>query len=178
MVAYYSDATAHDCWIWHDLEPSDSAYLSTAHLSVSCAQWIDGLFLSCAWSESPLWRAEKAILQHYVRATHSSPTSLCSFGMHWLIDQFVEERKNGMKKSTEQKKVIASNEAGTAVYQVPVKTLAETHNDRLPIDPQTGKPLAPMSHPGYYPGYSTLSQQAFWDEATRNLILHRVNNVP
>lgn len=83
-----------------------------------------------------------------------------------------------MKKSTEQKKVIASNEAGTAVYQVPVKTLAEMHNDRLPIDPQTGKPLAPMSHPGYYPGYSTLSQQAFWDEATRNLILHRVNDVP
>lgn len=83
-----------------------------------------------------------------------------------------------MKKDTEQKKIIASNEAGTEVYQVPVETLPETHNDRLPVDPQTGQPIAPTNQPGYYPGYSTLSQQAFWDEATRNLVLNRVNNVP
>lgn len=32
--------------------------------------------------------------------------------------------------------------------------------------------------PGYYPGYDILSQQAFWDEATRNVVLKRVTNIP
>jgi hypothetical protein len=49
---------------------------------------------------------------------------------------------------------------------------------RLPVDPQTGKPIRPMAQPGYYPGYSTLSQQAFWDEATRKVVLARVEQVP
>jgi hypothetical protein len=49
---------------------------------------------------------------------------------------------------------------------------------RLPVDPKTGQPIQPGDHPGYYPGFSTLSQQAFWDEATRNVVLDRVNNVP
>jgi hypothetical protein len=48
----------------------------------------------------------------------------------------------------------------------------------LPVDPQTGKPLPPKAQPGYYPGYSTLSQQAFWDEATRKVVLGRVEQVP
>jgi hypothetical protein len=48
----------------------------------------------------------------------------------------------------------------------------------LPVDPKTGRPLPPRAQPGYYPGYSTLSQQAYWDEATRNVVLNRVNNVP
>ncbi|HLX39614.1 MAG TPA: gluconate 2-dehydrogenase subunit 3 family protein [Ktedonobacteraceae bacterium] len=49
---------------------------------------------------------------------------------------------------------------------------------RLPVDPQTGQPMPPSDHPGYYPGFSTLSQQNFWDEATRRVVLDRVNNVP
>ncbi len=48
----------------------------------------------------------------------------------------------------------------------------------LPRNPVTGEPLSPTAHPGYYPGYSTLSQQKFWDEATRNLILMRVEQPP
>ena len=32
--------------------------------------------------------------------------------------------------------------------------------------------------PGYYPGYSTLSQKAYWDQTTRRTILQRVENVP
>jgi Gluconate 2-dehydrogenase subunit 3 len=32
--------------------------------------------------------------------------------------------------------------------------------------------------PGYYPGFSTLSQQEYWDEATRTCVLNRVENVP
>ena len=50
--------------------------------------------------------------------------------------------------------------------------------DRLPYDPTTGLTIEPMATPGYYPGYSTLSQQDFWDEATREVVLKRVNNPP
>lgn len=32
--------------------------------------------------------------------------------------------------------------------------------------------------PGYYPGYSTLSQKAYWDAATRQEIEKRVNDTP
>ena len=49
---------------------------------------------------------------------------------------------------------------------------------RQPINAKTGEPLAPRAQPGYYPGYSTLSQQAFWDEATRRVVLARVEQVP
>ncbi len=50
--------------------------------------------------------------------------------------------------------------------------------DRRPVDPRTGKPIGPMAQPGYYPGFSTLSQQKFWDAKTRDVVLDRVNNVP
>lgn len=49
---------------------------------------------------------------------------------------------------------------------------------RLPVDSKTSQPLAPRAQPGYYPGFETLSQQAFWDEATRNVVLARVQQVP
>ncbi len=49
---------------------------------------------------------------------------------------------------------------------------------RWVIDPATGRPLPPRAQPGYYPGFSTLAQQAFWDDATRRVVLDRVNNVP
>lgn len=47
-----------------------------------------------------------------------------------------------------------------------------------PVDPTTGQPLEPLVQPGYYPGYSTLAQQAFWDEATRKEILDRIKEPP
>ncbi|HTW64462.1 MAG TPA: gluconate 2-dehydrogenase subunit 3 family protein [Bryobacteraceae bacterium] len=50
--------------------------------------------------------------------------------------------------------------------------------DTRPVDPATGKPIGPRAQPGYYPGFSTLSQQKFWDAKTREVILDRVNNVP
>jgi hypothetical protein len=46
------------------------------------------------------------------------------------------------------------------------------------IDPRNGARLAPTEHPGYYPGFSTLAQQSFWDEATRRKVLDRVHKVP
>ena len=48
----------------------------------------------------------------------------------------------------------------------------------LPRDPATNEPLQPTPQPGYYPGFSTMSQKAFWDEATRNLITMRVEQPP
>jgi Gluconate 2-dehydrogenase subunit 3 len=50
--------------------------------------------------------------------------------------------------------------------------------DRQPVMAQTGEPIPPREQPGYYPGYSTLSQQDTWDEATRNVVLKRVNENP
>ena len=51
--------------------------------------------------------------------------------------------------------------------------------ERAPVtDPATGEPLAPKPQPGYYPGFSTLSQKAYWDKATRGLVLDRVENTP
>lgn len=49
---------------------------------------------------------------------------------------------------------------------------------RLPVDPATGEALRPGPQPGYYPGYHVLSQQNFWDEATRKLVVGRVEKIP
>ena len=66
----------------------------------------------------------------------------------------------------------------TPVYQISVETLPGNSSDRLPVDSETRQPIAPMAQPGYYPGFSTLSQQSFWDEATRKTVLDRVEHVP
>ena len=50
--------------------------------------------------------------------------------------------------------------------------------ERLPIDPRTDLPLKPRAQPGYYPGFSTLSQESFWDAATREVVRQRVHEVP
>ena len=44
----------------------------------------------------------------------------------------------------------------------------------LPIDPLTKEPLSPREQPGYYPGFSTVSQKAYWDAATRAVVLARL----
>ena len=46
-------------------------------------------------------------------------------------------------------------------------------NDKL-TDPASGQPCAPKEQPGYYPGFSTLRQQKYWDAATRKLVLSRL----
>ena len=63
----------------------------------------------------------------------------------------------------------------TPVYLAPVEELQHDDTHHLPGDPKTKQPIAPMAQPGYYPGYSTLSQQAFWDEATRTTVLTALN---
>jgi len=51
-------------------------------------------------------------------------------------------------------------------------------SSQWPINPRTNAPLPPRPQPGYYPGFSTLSQQSFWDEATRKVVLKRVQDPP
>ncbi len=51
-------------------------------------------------------------------------------------------------------------------------------NDKQPLDPHTLQPLAPTAQPGYYPGFSTLGQQKFWDAATREVVRQRVEETP
>ncbi len=46
------------------------------------------------------------------------------------------------------------------------------------IDPASGNPRPPVDQPGYYPGFHTMSQRKFWDDATRRVIENRVYNVP
>jgi hypothetical protein len=53
-------------------------------------------------------------------------------------------------------------------------TVIGVDSSLLPRD-LDGDPLAPRSSPGYYPGFSTLSQSAFWDDATRRVVTERVN---
>jgi len=47
-----------------------------------------------------------------------------------------------------------------------------------PRNPGTGEQIAPMETPGYYPGYSTLGQKAFWDKTTREVVVNRVEHPP
>ena len=50
--------------------------------------------------------------------------------------------------------------------------------DCRPVDPASGAPIGPLQQPGYYPKFQTLGQQKFWDAATREVVLDRVDNVP
>ena len=61
----------------------------------------------------------------------------------------------------------------------PTKRLPpDTDPSLLPRKVGTGEAILPSEQPGYYPGYSTLSQQSFWDKTTRDLVNDRVANVP
>ncbi len=64
------------------------------------------------------------------------------------------------------------------VYHISQETVSDGDTSRLPTHPVTKRPIAPMAQPGYYPSFDVLSQQAFWDEATRKVVLNRVNDVP
>ena len=82
-----------------------------------------------------------------------------------LITSFVDRLING-----------PSSGAAIQLPEVNSQQLEEAQS--RPIEPTTGQPLAPSAQPGYYPGFHTLDQQRFWDEATRTLVLNRVEQVP
>lgn len=59
-----------------------------------------------------------------------------------------------------------------------MKTPKNIEISHLPRDVKTGEPKTPRRQPGYYPGFSTLSQSPFWDEATRKVVTDRVDSSP
>lgn len=60
-----------------------------------------------------------------------------------------------------------------------MSTQFDTNDPALrPRDPATEEPLPQTREPGYYPKFSTLSQSAFWEKATRNLVQERVTSPP
>jgi hypothetical protein len=59
-----------------------------------------------------------------------------------------------------------------------MKKTGDIDSSLLPRDPSTGEPLPPRQTPGYYPGFSTLSQSPFWDDATRRVVTDRVDSPP
>jgi hypothetical protein len=54
----------------------------------------------------------------------------------------------------------------------------EDGGKNYPYDRQARERIGPLDQPGYYPGFSTLAQQKFWDAKTREVILDRVHNIP
>jgi Gluconate 2-dehydrogenase subunit 3 len=54
----------------------------------------------------------------------------------------------------------------------------EGYDHGRPRDPRTQEVIRPLSQPGYYPDFSTLAQQKYWDAKTREVILERLSNVP
>src|SRR6201994_4918879 len=55
---------------------------------------------------------------------------------------------------------------------------APSHSRGALIDPESRLPLEPKTTPGYYPGFHVLDQKKFWDAATRELILNRMDSTP
>ncbi len=47
-----------------------------------------------------------------------------------------------------------------------------------PRNRENSTALVVREQPGYYPGYSTMGQQDYWDETTRNTINERVSSIP
>ena len=56
--------------------------------------------------------------------------------------------------------------------------MPDSIEESRPVDPGTSEPLEPKSQPGYYPEFHTMSQMEFWDDATRKVIVARVERVP
>jgi hypothetical protein len=55
----------------------------------------------------------------------------------------------------------------------------ETNDRAQPlINPLNNRPLSQSQQPGYYPGYSTLGQQDWWDATTRRVVRERVDRIP
>lgn len=59
-----------------------------------------------------------------------------------------------------------------------MKPPAHDDSELRPRDPRSGQMRPAMPQPGFYPGYSTMSQSKFWDAATRNMISRRVDSPP
>ncbi len=71
-----------------------------------------------------------------------------------------------------------SEQPGKVNFELNRINPAKIKKSSLPLDPATRQPIQPTATPGYYPGFSTLDQQNFWDETTRRVVLNRVEHQP
>ncbi|MBV9392549.1 MAG: gluconate 2-dehydrogenase subunit 3 family protein, partial [Verrucomicrobia bacterium] len=53
-----------------------------------------------------------------------------------------------------------------------------TRPNHPPRDTDTHVPMEPVAQPGYYPDYDVISQQNAWDDATRKVVLSRLQSRP
>jgi Gluconate 2-dehydrogenase subunit 3 len=56
--------------------------------------------------------------------------------------------------------------------------MSTRENQPRPRVLQTNEPLPEMRQPGYYPGFNTMNQAPFWDEATRRTVEKRTEEPP
>src|SRR5436305_1113270 len=149
------------------MEPHNSTHITAIDIRFSTTQWHARLLLSCSWCATTPRGAQAFLVQHYLWAAHLCATIIRRYRLSWPAGQSLTEGRL-MK--------IMKNKRSTTIKQD--KTHQGVDESRLPVDSKTKKPLAPRSQPGYYQGFSALNQQAFWDEATRNVVMARVEQVP
>src|SRR5581483_3231802 len=124
-------------------ESSCSPHLAARDFGNCNRQRLHRLLLSRTWRGSSSRRTEDAALQHHVRAADLRPAAICSF------------RFRGPSCQSAAEGTMKSHSVHTA--------------DQSLVDPNTRESIQQMQQPGYYPGYSTLGQQNYWDEATRKV---------
>src|SRR6185437_13671747 len=112
------------------------------------------LLLSRQWSAAASRGKHTAALQRYVWAAHLCPASVRSCG-------YVGRARQPSAQETSMKSIFPA-----------------VQDALLPRDPVTQEPIPPRQQPGYYPGFNTLSQRRYWDEATRRVVEERVNHPP
>src|SRR5665213_3606462 len=115
------------------------------------------LLLPCARRPPPSGWTQAHRLQHHVWAAH-----LCAAAV----------RCRGHAGSSRQ----PARTEKTMSREAPQKHFDVADTALLPRDPHTGEALPPRPQPGYYAGFSTLAQQAFWDDATRKAVTERVGH--
>src|SRR6185437_8902390 len=133
-------------------EPQDRPYLVASGIRSRDRRRISRFLLPRSRSNAAAGRSKAGSLQHHVWSSHLRSTAVC--------------------------RLRVCRNAGQPVAQRRQMSDLKSANPLLPIDPATHKPIPPRAQPGYYPGFSTLGQKNFWDEATRELVLQRVNEAP
>src|ERR1035437_7785658 len=129
-------------------EPEGCDHRAPGDLDTLVCRCRCGFLLSRARRAPPAGRAQAHYLQHHVRSADLRPVALRRSGRARHSGQFARQEE-------------------TMNLEVP-------HTALLPVDPESGEPIMPRLQPGYYCGFSTLSQKAFWDDATRKVVLERV----
>src|ERR1051326_5306342 len=166
MGSHSPDACRDDRGDRHHLESHNGAHLAAHYLCAGIDKRGGRVLLSRARRAAASRWQEIAPIQHPVRPAHFRAAT---------VRRHRFSRTAG-KLATEGKVMKVRNKHDVSPVQTGTKSQVDT--DRLPVDAASGQPLMPCAQPGYYPGFSTLSQQAFWDEATRKVVKSRVEQVP